>query len=373
MAGPWIEIEVQDPGTCPVLSAGARLVCLGREILKEESNGICAIAVAATARAMEEISAASSGGAEPQPRFVSCPAPGCGARFIVRAIRPQETETDRRAEPSSPGRRGAVRRTGSTIRLRRLEEGTTGPFLSRLSPELAEEFVFSCDVERRAGGEVVISEGEMGRALYIVGEGEMEVVRSSRASDHELLLALLHKGQCFGEMSLLSGAPASATVRVRSEQAALLSLPKDSLEEMLGRIHSLHKEFSRIMAERLYRMNMMLEAETAHGLSGHLSMIGIGDLIQTLHASRRTGRLSVERDEEEIEVAFREGKVVSAVAREERGEEAFYEVLAWTRGDFSFEGGEHEEAPPEARIGRDTMSLLMEGMRRMDEVERGSR
>jgi len=64
-----------------------------------------------------------------------------------------------------------------------------------------------------APGNVVFQEGDVARDLFIVMNGEMEVLKRSR-SGVDARVALLGPGDWFGEMSILDVQPRSATVRV---------------------------------------------------------------------------------------------------------------------------------------------------------------
>ncbi len=366
-----------------MLVAGGKIIYAHPEILKDESDRICAQALSSLAPAAEVVARAAGRGRRMEPLRVSCPVAGCEAEFTVRALSPAEGEDLERqkaekekAEASvapPPASSPAVRRPSGVIR--RLEglaksEAGAGPFLSRLEPGVIDEIVGLATVEEYAEPTVIIREGQEGTALYIVAEGEVEVVRRGEAG-REVILASVGKGECLGEMSLLTGLPASATVRTHGA-ATVLVVPKRSFEELLVRKPTLHREFSRIIAERLYSTNVKLEAETSHGIAGRLSMIGIVDLVQTLNASRRTGTLSLE-DGSGISgrVGFREGQVVSAVVGEVPGAEGFYGLLGWQDGNFTFEGGEPQmEDVPGSAVQGDVMALLMEGMRRLDEKRR---
>lgn len=400
---PRIEIRVADPGQCPILVTGGRMVYAHPEVIKEESDRICAQALGGLASAAEEVARAAAAGRRIPPFELRCPARDCGAKFDLQVMpttvtgeeagRPEARragfdEPDPAAEPAgrdadrdaeAPERRetgtlalppAAVPSASSTRMIsRRIESGVTAaPFLSRLEPAVAREIVDASTVRRFAEPTVFIREGQEGEAFYIVGAGEVEVVRSSD-DGHEVILATIGKGHCLGEMSLVTGQPASATVRTRGRDVAVLVLPGETFQQLLRRRPALHKEFSRIIAERLYSMNVKLETQTSHGIAGRLTMIGVVDLVQTLNASRRTGTLALQDGSgREAQVGFREGEIVSAAAGDTRGLEGFYELVTWQEGDFSFEGGEPEPDPAgEAAVSGATMALLMEGMRRMDE------
>lgn len=81
----------------------------------------------------------------------------------------------------------------------------------------------------------VVTEGDRAREMYIVEQGEVEVhvhrrVRREGEDPNDLLLAVLRRGACFGEMSLLDIQPRSATVRTRSDASLLMLSYGDLLE-----------------------------------------------------------------------------------------------------------------------------------------------
>ncbi|RPI51383.1 MAG: hypothetical protein EHM56_09595, partial [Chloroflexi bacterium] len=64
---------------------------------------------------------------------------------------------------------------------------------------------------RLAAGQVLMEEGDPGDAMYVIAEGEFEVVKES--GDRHVILARRVPGDFIGEMSLLEQSPRSATVR----------------------------------------------------------------------------------------------------------------------------------------------------------------
>jgi CRP-like cAMP-binding protein len=61
-------------------------------------------------------------------------------------------------------------------------------------------------------GEVIFREGDLAHEMFVLLDGEVEVVKKSRAG-REHRVALLGPSDCFGEMSLVDMQPRSATVR----------------------------------------------------------------------------------------------------------------------------------------------------------------
>lgn len=105
--------------------------------------------------------------------------------------------------------------------------------------------------------------------------------------------------------------------------------------------------------------------QAARGVSGSLAEMSLSDLVQVLWHGRKSGALRVRDTRKESgEIHFVEGAIVNALWGRLRGEEAFYAVLALKDGDFSLDA---EFRPPQVVITTSPESLLLEGMRRMDE------
>jgi CRP-like cAMP-binding protein len=81
--------------------------------------------------------------------------------------------------------------------------GLEGRSLDRLIERLQEQ--------RFEPGEVVFHEGELGRTMHVLREGEVEIVRRASGGD-ETLIVRLGPGETFGEMTLVELQPRSATV-----------------------------------------------------------------------------------------------------------------------------------------------------------------
>ncbi|MEW6431621.1 MAG: cyclic nucleotide-binding domain-containing protein [Myxococcota bacterium] len=65
-------------------------------------------------------------------------------------------------------------------------------------------------------GDVICNEGELGRSLYVIREGEVEVVRRSSRGNN-VPIVRLGPGECFGEMTLVELQPRSASVIVKKK------------------------------------------------------------------------------------------------------------------------------------------------------------
>lgn len=76
-------------------------------------------------------------------------------------------------------------------------------------------------------GEVVFKQGEPGDAFYVVYEGQVEIRRKKMFFLPSHTLAVLTKGDFFGEMALLDRRGRNATVRARQKSKLFVLLSSD--------------------------------------------------------------------------------------------------------------------------------------------------
>jgi CRP/FNR family transcriptional regulator, cyclic AMP receptor protein len=89
-----------------------------------------------------------------------------------------------------------------------------------LSDEALEQLAGALEVIVLEPGSVVFNEGDSGREMFVLLEGEIEVLKHSK-SLRETRVALLGPSDWFGEMSILDVMPRSATVRTLSPSRVL--------------------------------------------------------------------------------------------------------------------------------------------------------
>lgn len=106
------------------------------------------------------------------------------------------------------------------------------------------------------------------------------------------------------------------------------------------------------------------------GLTGGLDELPFTDLVQMTSVGRKTGRLTLftTDGEERGELQFRKGRIVGARCGSLSPEKAFYALLAQGEGSFRFEKDPSLDGVQGASLAVET--LLMEGMRRLDETRR---
>jgi predicted regulator of Ras-like GTPase activity (Roadblock/LC7/MglB family) len=100
-------------------------------------------------------------------------------------------------------------------------------------------------------------------------------------------------------------------------------------------------------------------------MSGSLKEMTVSDIIQHTCQDRRVALLSVTDTRGEIaRMYFKDGAVIHATNGPLVGEEAVYRALSWSDGTFTLEVGVNS---PEITIEKNWSSLVMEGVKRLDE------
>lgn len=122
--------------------------------------------------------------------------------------------------------------------------GTTALF-GGLDPATLDALVGALEVVAVGGGERLFAQGDVGDAAYLVLAGRLRVERAD--GGRTAVIREVGRGELVGELSLLTGAPRSATVRaVRDTE--LGRLPRDRFEPLLRAHPSLGVEITRMLA-----------------------------------------------------------------------------------------------------------------------------
>jgi CheY-like chemotaxis protein len=131
-------------------------------------------------------------------------------------------------------------------------------------------------------------------------------------------------------------------------------------------VRDLSKQARRITARLL---QSQMEKEGAHGgaVTGHLSEMNLLDWMTSLEQGRKTCALVLHDGKDECTIYFTEGQVSHAVYGETKGDEAVFKVLRWTEGDWELD---FSKTSTEHTTTMSTQSLMMEGLRLLDEANR---
>ena len=121
------------------------------------------------------------------------------------------------------------------------------PLFAPLPDVLQHEIAMHTERRLYAPGEIVIQQGDVGEELFVVERGDLDVLID--VHDGMQHIATLGPDDFFGEMSLLTGAERSATVRTTGE-ACLLVVSKEALQPVMGAMPEIAQQISDVLAVR---------------------------------------------------------------------------------------------------------------------------
>ncbi|MDR0584211.1 MAG: cyclic nucleotide-binding domain-containing protein [Treponema sp.] len=102
---------------------------------------------------------------------------------------------------------------------------------------------------------IVFAEGEKGEDLFIIRKGSVKI--SKIVNNQEVVLAVLKKGDIFGEMALLEDKPRAATAEVL-EDCTLMAVNRANFRDLINSHPELVSRLTTLMAERIWLMYKQL-------------------------------------------------------------------------------------------------------------------
>jgi len=121
---------------------------------------------------------------------------------------------------------------------------------------------FTVEVRR---GEYVFREGDLGTEMYIVQDGRIEILKALKGEE-ERQVAVLEKGDFFGEMSILEELPRTAGARALID-SKLLQINGSTFDQMLRTNPEIAVRMMRKLSRRLRETDELLRA-AAGNVSG---------------------------------------------------------------------------------------------------------
>ncbi|WP_165423440.1 cyclic nucleotide-binding and patatin-like phospholipase domain-containing protein [Ktedonosporobacter rubrisoli] len=133
-----------------------------------------------------------------------------------------------------------------------------------LQPQESEAILARLRSSHYEPGACILERGRWHGQLYIIARGQVRVVlpsedeqQGSHASSLARVVARLGPGECFGEMSLISGEPPGASIYAEQE-TELWSLAQADFLALIGSCPTLSRNINTILSQRLTRTNQHL-------------------------------------------------------------------------------------------------------------------
>lgn len=104
-------------------------------------------------------------------------------------------------------------------------------------------------------GTMIFSECQRGQEMFIIQEGQVKI--SKVVDGNEVILAVLKKGDFFGEMALLENKPRSASA-IAHENCKLMTVNRQNFEQMVSTQSQLIARLTTTLSDRLWAMSRQL-------------------------------------------------------------------------------------------------------------------
>jgi CRP/FNR family transcriptional regulator, cyclic AMP receptor protein len=144
------------------------------------------------------------------------------------------------------------------------------PLFAHASEATLESLAGSLRRRRFRRNEVIFHQGDPGDSLHIVAAGAVKIILPS-AEGEEAIIATLREGDFFGELSLLDGAPRSATATAL-EASETLVLPRPIFRQLIENDTDLREALLTGVARELRRLTGHVEELHFLDLAGRLAM-----------------------------------------------------------------------------------------------------
>lgn len=230
----------------------------------------------------------------------------------------------------------------------------------------------ACAKATLAPGEFVYRQGDAADAVYIVVSGVAEAITFSPDRKQSRSVALMNRGDFFGDLAIFTDKPRLAAVRAR-EALELLRITRDAFLRLLETIPEMGCFFSRNLAHRLHDTSTEAYHETyAIDLNGNLQRFDLLTIVQAITGMGHTGELRLNNSANELlgSFFFRKGRVEHARFGHLLGLEAIWQgfIESASEGTFSFRSITAPTVPfPDAnKINMESTSLLLEGVGKRD-------
>jgi len=128
-----------------------------------------------------------------------------------------------------------------------------------------------------AEGDLIFTQGDEGDAMYLIEEGAVDIVTG--AASQRVILASLFGGQYFGELSLLDGAPRSATA-IASRPTRAIALERDDFVEFVRKRPEAALSIMHEIGERMRATNELMTRTVSRNIvEEDEENMSVGDMV----------------------------------------------------------------------------------------------
>ena len=136
------------------------------------------------------------------------------------------------------------------------------PLFAGLQTARLKLIAYTAEVVEFAPGETIVRQGDPADAVYIVTEGEADVVLRD-AEGHDITLTTMGRNSLFGETAVLSKGRRTATVRAR-DRVVTFKISADVFLDLVRQSPEISLQVMTVLAQRLERSSALLQQAQSH-------------------------------------------------------------------------------------------------------------
>jgi hypothetical protein len=237
------------------------------------------------------------------------------------------------------------------------------PFLDQVPQHIRNLLIEHGESVEFEAGQVILRRGDLAERFYIMQMGSVFECGKKHNGRYTEQIPVI-KGHCFGEHSIMTGVPVTRTW-IAETDATLITLPKERFLAFLIEQPGVLVVLYRIMSEKLRRKENTVDSLLRPGVQGDLSTQSFMDIAQSFLNSNKTGIVTLEHNGSKAVIGFNDGQICYAKSPKAEGLDVLNEIMTWEEGKFGYEHTEHIET---INLVGDTMALLLDALRQLDEA-----
>jgi len=237
------------------------------------------------------------------------------------------------------------------------------PFLEQIPREARDYFILKSQIREYDKGDMIFPGESDGEYFYVLQTGRLQVC-GDKVNGKYTEVAILEKGACFGEMSIMTENLTSNAI-IALTDATVFAMTREDFTHFITANPAILILLYKILADRLRAKNKAYSGMSGTSLMGSFRVLAFVDIAQAFEKERTSGTLHITRDQLEGVIAFKDGQLIFALAGKKSGPEALEDILSWEDALFKFDG---HSLPKTSNIaGGSTTGMILDALRNLDE------
>jgi CRP-like cAMP-binding protein len=136
------------------------------------------------------------------------------------------------------------------------------PFFAGLPTARLKLIAYTAEVVEFAPGETIVRQGDPADAVYILAEGEADVLLQDD-DGHQIVLATMGRHSLFGETAVISKGRRTATVRAR-DRVVTFKISAEVFLDLVRQSPEISMQVMTVLAQRLESTSARLQQHQGH-------------------------------------------------------------------------------------------------------------